>query len=212
MSLEEQLKSSDVVFVEPQRDVRVIVRVPGRYSLADQRNARGERRVFACHAVYLSPHEIALAAPVNGKIGERVIAHIDHLGKLEGPITRLIKGGFMMNIAAGAAKRGGLAAKIEWLENFKNHDIPNRRADERIVPTNRYSKVVFADGSVETCLVLDYSVTGAAISAETVPEMKTVLAVGSIVGRVVRHFAGGFAVRFVERQSRDTVEASVISE
>ena len=212
MSLAEQLNSADVVFVEPPRDVRVIVRVPGRYSLADQRDARGERRVFACHAVYLSPHEIALAAPVNGKIGERVIAHIDHLGKVEGPITRLIKGGFMMKIAADGEKRDGLAAKIEWLENFKNHDAPNRRGGERIIPTNRYSKVVFADGSVETCLVLDYSITGAAVSADTVPDIRTVLAIGSTIARVVRHFAGGFAVQFVERQSADTVEASVISE
>lgn len=212
MALEDEIKSSDVVFVEPRRDVRVIVRVPGRYSLADQRDRRGERRVFACHAVYLSAHEMALAAPVSGKIGERVIAHIDHLGKLEGPITRLIKGGFMMNIAAGEAKRGGLVAKIEWLENFKNHDAPNRRDSERIIPTNRYSKVVFADGSVETCLVLDYSATGAAVSADTVPEIKTVLAIGSIVGQVVRHFGGGFAVRFIQRQSPDTVESAVISE
>jgi hypothetical protein len=28
----------------------------------------------------------------------------------------------------------------------------------------------------------------------------------------VRHFVGGFAVQFIERQSRDTVEAMVIGE
>ena len=47
-------------------------------------NARGERRVFACRAVYLSAHEIGIAGPVCGKVGERVIANIDHLGKLKG--------------------------------------------------------------------------------------------------------------------------------
>jgi len=69
----DQVEFGDVVFVDRQRDVRVIVNVPGRYSFAGRRNARGERRVFTCRAVYLSPHEIALAAPVNGKVGERVI-------------------------------------------------------------------------------------------------------------------------------------------
>ena len=204
--------AGDVAFVEPQQDVRVIVRIPGRYSLADLRDARGERRIFPCRAVYLSADEIGLAGPVNGKIGERVIAHVDHLGKLEGPITRLIKGGFMMRIAANTERRGELVAKIEWLESFKNHDTPNRRASGRSVPANPYSTLTFADGSVETCLVRDFSVTGAAISADTLPPFKTVLAVGSVIGRVVRHFDGGFAVRFIEPQDPDTVEAAVTGE
>jgi hypothetical protein len=208
MSLD-QVEFGDVVIVECQRDIRIIVNVPGRYSLADRRNARGERRVFACRAVYLSPHEIALAAPVNGKVGERVIANIDHFGKLEGPIARLLTRGFVMSIPASQEKRGEIAAKIEWLEDYKNHDTPNRRADERFAPANPYSNLVFADGRVETCLVIDLSVSGARISADTVPDIKSVLAVGSVVGRVVRHFVGGFAVQFIERQSRDTVEAMV---
>lgn len=44
-------------------------------------------------------------------------------------------------------------------------------------------------------------VSGVELSAETVPEVGTVLAIGQIVGRVVRHLEGGFAVQFVERQS-----------
>jgi hypothetical protein len=43
------------------------------------------------------------------------------------------------------------------------------------------------------------SVAGAAIAAATAPEIGTVLNVGSVVGRVVHHFAGGFGVQFIER-------------
>jgi hypothetical protein len=211
MSLE-RVEFGDVVFAAPRNDVRVIVSVPGRYSLADQRNARGERRIFACRAVYLSAREIGIAGPVNGNLGERVIANIDHLGKVEGRIARLLTRGFMMNVVADADRRGALAAKIEWLENYKNHDTANRRVDERIVPENLYSKLVFADGSVETCLVLNLSTSGVAVSADTVPDIKTVLAVGSVVGRVVRHFEGGFAIQFIGRQNRDTVAAMVTGE
>ena len=67
MPREEQVTVGDVVFVEPADEVRVIVSIPGRYSLADRRDARGERRVFSCRAIYLSPREIALAGPVMGK-------------------------------------------------------------------------------------------------------------------------------------------------
>lgn len=83
-------------------------------------------------------------------------------------------------------------------------------ADERTVPTNPYSKMILPDGRVASCFVLDLSVSGAAISADTVPEIGTVLAIGSFVGRIVRHFDSGFAVQFVERQNRDTVEAMLI--
>ncbi len=196
--------------VECWHDVRITVSVPGRYSLADRRNARGERRVFACRAVNVSPHAIALAAPVNGKIGERVIVHVDHLGKLEGFIGRVLERGFVINITANENERGRLAAKIAWLESYKNHDAPDRRTDERTVPTNPYSKMILADGHVETCFVLDLSVSGAAISADTVPDIGTILAIGSVVGQVVRHFVDGFAVQFVERQNPYTVEAMVI--
>ena len=65
----EQLAREDLAVAEQRREVRIVVSIPGRYSLADLRDARGERRVFACRAVNLSAQSIALAAPVNGKIG-----------------------------------------------------------------------------------------------------------------------------------------------
>jgi hypothetical protein len=211
MSLNEA-EFGDVVFVERRHDLRIIVSIPGRYSLSNRRDARGERRIFACRAVNVSAQAIALAAPVNGSVGERVIAHIDHLGKLEGPIIRLLERGFVMSILAGAEERDRLAAKIEWLENYKNHDAADQRGDERMVPANPYSKMILSDGTVETCLVLDLSVSGAAVSADTVPEIGAVLAIGRLVGRVVRHFVGGFAVQFIERQSRAAIEAMVVRE
>jgi len=66
-----------------------------------------------------------------------------------------------------------------------------------------------SDGRTETCLVLDLSGAGAAISADTIPPVGTVLAVGTIVSRVVRHFDEGFAVQFIERQRPETVETSL---
>jgi hypothetical protein len=57
--------------------------------------------------------------------------------------------------------------------------------------------MILADGSRETCLVLDISVSGAGISANTVPEIGTVVTIGEVEARVVRHFEGGFGVQFV---------------
>lgn len=200
----------DVVWVDRRDDVRVIVSIPGLFSLADRRDARGERRVFSCRAVNLSSRAVALACAVNGKLGDRVIAHIEHLGKLDGSIIRVLERGFVMSITATAEEQEKLAAKIEWLQKFKDHDESDQRADRRFAPANPYSQIMLPDGSIQTCLVIDLSISGAALSAEAVPDIGTVLAVGTIVGRVVRHLEGGFAVQFIERQSADEIEEKLL--
>lgn len=199
----------DVVFVERRRNVRIIVSVPGRYTLADHRNSRGERQRFACRAVNVSTEAIALAAPVPGYSGERVSAVIDHFGKLNGAITRLLSGGFVMSIAASEDERNRLADRIEWFEKCKNFDVADQRADARFIPTNPHSQLILADGRVEYCFVLDLSASGAAVSADARPEIGSVLAVGTLIARVVRHFHAGFAVQFVQRQRREYLEAGI---
>jgi hypothetical protein len=202
-------KNDEFVFVERRRGSRIIVSVPGTYMLADHRNARGERRTYPCRAVNLSPETIALAAPVNGHLGERAFATVDRLGKFKGSIIRLLDGGFVMSIVATDEERDKLAAKIDWFEQFKNFDIADQRADARFVPENPRSRIVFADGHSEDCFILDLSASGAALSAQTIPEIGSVLALATIVARVVRHFDGGFAVRFVEKQDVQRLEARV---
>jgi hypothetical protein len=200
----------DVVWVDRRQDARIVVSIPGQFSLADRRDMRGERRVFSCRAINVSSHAIALASAVSGKVGDRVIAEIEHLGKLKGSIMRVLERGFIMNIIATAEEREKLATKIEWLGKFKDHDEGDRRAQRRFAPANPYSQIMLPDGSTQTCLVVDLSVTGAALSAEAVPDIGTVLAVGKVVGRVVRHFEGGFAVEFTERQSPDEIEKKLL--
>jgi len=202
--------SDDIIIVERQRDARKsVVSVPGRFSFADVRDARGERRIFGCHAVNPSIREIVIASPVTAKMDARVIAYIDHLGKFDGLVTSVLQRGFVMSFNTKQHERRKLATKIEWLQQHKNSEVREQRADSRFVPKDPYSRMILADGHVETCLILDVSVSGAAISADTIPAIGTVLAVGTITSRVVRHFDEGFAVRFIERQSRDTVEMSL---
>jgi hypothetical protein len=201
--------SGDFVIVERREDAPKVVSIPGRFSFADVRNARGERRVYGCHAVNPSIREIAIASPVAAKMSARVIAYIDHLGKLEGLVTRVLKRGFVMGVYAKGHDRHKLAAKIEWLQHHRNSEVHDQRADSRFVPKYPYSRMILSDGYTENCLILDRSVSGAALSAEAVPAIGTVLAIGKVISRVVRHFDEGFAVRFIEQQSRDTVEADL---
>jgi hypothetical protein len=203
-------QADDIVFVERRREPRIIVSIPGRYALASRRDTRGNRREFACRIVNISLHAMTLVVPVNGPVAERVITHCDEFGKLGGQIVRVLDRGFVMTIAATKEERAKLADRIDWYEKNKNHEVSDGRMHKRIAPKDPRSTLVLADESRLDCFVIDMSPSGVAISADVKPQIGTPLAVGRLVGRVVRHRADGFAVQFIELQDIDGLEQKLI--
>jgi hypothetical protein len=192
---------------ERRDDGRVIVNLPGRYMLANKRKLNGDRCEFACRIVNLSLAAMALAAPVPGAIGERVIVYSELFGQLHGVITRMMTTGFVMSIAANPQVREKLAAKLAWLAKQKNSpELADSRRSARVVPKNPMAHILQADGSITSCLVIDFSDSGVAVSADLYPELGTPLAVGKMIGRVVRRFAEGFAIEFTEKTALAAVE------
>lgn len=200
----------DIVAVERRRDARIIVSLPARYTLASRRDTQGNRREFAGRIVNISSGAMTLIVPVKGAVAERVIAQCDEFGKLEGSIIRVLERGFVMSIALNEEDRAKLAVKIDWYENNKNHDVVDGRNHKRIIPTNPNTLLLLADKTMLSCFVIDMSASGVAVSADIRPEIGTPLAVGKVVGRVVRHFASGFAVQFIAIQDIETLEQKLI--
>lgn len=204
------MSNSDVMVVERRRDIRIIVSLSARVFLKNPR-ASGGLAEYACRAINISPRAVALAAPVRTSIGEWARIVIEHVGRIEGTVDRLLDDrGFVVRIEASENERAGLFEKITWVQKHKDHEVTDKRGHARFVPDNPHSKIAFADGTIVDCFVIDLSVSGAAVSADVTPPVGTVLAVGKIVGRVVRHFAGAFAVQFVQMQNRATVESLAI--
>jgi hypothetical protein len=211
MSLFCVAEAADLEFIEIRQDIRIVVRIPGRFSLAGRRDPNGNRRQFACRAVNISQTSVVLATPVSGPIGERVIAYFEEFGKIQGSVTRVLDGGFVMRIAANSDERSRLVRKLIWLEQNKNYDVPDVRIHKRIVPQDPISTLIFPDGSMLGCFVIDMSASGVAVSADVIPEIGAVLAVGKVAGKVVRHFTEGFAVQFKYPQSTSNIEQLVIN-
>ena len=196
----------DITIVERNRFARTSATILGRYSLASRRTPLGERREFSCRTVEISCYDLAVMVPVSGPIGERVIASFHELGKLEGQIIRLNHDGFVMSLVLTPEQGERLVAKILWLEMRKHLNLPDDRRHKRVIPKHPHSTVMLADGRICDCFVIDLSASGVAVSAEIDPKIGDVLAVGAIVGRVVRIFREGFAVRFIELQDPDALE------
>ncbi|HEY5216702.1 MAG TPA: PilZ domain-containing protein, partial [Pseudolabrys sp.] len=124
--------------------------------------------------------------------------------------ARVLDRGFVMTIAATNEERARLADRIDWHEKNKNHDLSDGRKHKRIMPKDPRSTLVLADESRLDCFVIDMSPSGVAVSADIKPKIGTPLAVGTLVGRVVRHLADGFAVQFIELQDIDSLEQRLI--
>jgi len=177
---------------------RVKVSILGRYMLADKRE-------FPCQILEMSPGDAIVIAPVPGQVGERVVAYLDHVGRIEGSIIESVDGGFVMEVGGTPRKRDKLAAQLTWLANKDLLNLPEDRRHERVVPDNRHSTVVLDDGRRYNCKIIDISLSGAAIELAVRPAMGTPVTLGRMRARVIRHFQNGVAVEFSSTQEMLTV-------
>jgi c-di-GMP-binding flagellar brake protein YcgR len=188
--------------VERRRFQRVKIHLLGRYMLPD-------RREFPCQVINMSPGGLAMLAPGIGNVGDRVIVYLDHIGRVEGKITRIIDSGFAMSVSATPRKRDKLASQLTWLANRDILNLPEDRRHERIVPRNPIATLTLEDGTRLTCRIIDLSMSGAAVSAEKRPPLQSKVALGKVLARVVRNLDEGFALEFIHEQHPDTLEASI---
>jgi hypothetical protein len=192
---------------ERRRHQRVKVNLLGRYMLAD-------RQEYPCQVIDMSPGGMALAAPVLGQPGERVIAYVDHLGRLEGKIARMLDNGFAMTISATSRKRDKLAAQLTWLANRQILNLAEDRRHGRFTPRNPMARLILPNGNNVTCRVIDLSASGAAvaIAPDLRPVVGSAVTIGKTTGRVVRHIEDGFAIEFTRLQHPDAIEDNVTGE
>jgi PilZ domain len=200
-----QVKRKYLPLAEERRQFqRVKINLLGRYMLAD-------RREFPCQVINMSPGGMALIAPVAGVPGERVIAYVDYLGRLEGKIARAFENGFAMTVAASARKRDKLAAQLTWLANRHILNLPEDRRHNRFAPRNPMARLLLPNGNNVACRIIDLSQSGAAIAVapELRAEIGSMVTVGKTQGRVVRHIDDGFAIEFTRLQHPDFIEENI---
>jgi len=202
MALAEQKPKLSALSQDRRRHQRVKVNLLGRYMLAD-------RREFPCQVLNMSPGGMALIAPVGGVPGDRVIAYVDHLGRIEGKIARPLQNGFAMTISATARKRDKLAAQLTWLANRQILGLPEDRRHGRVAPRNPVGRLIMPNGVNLTCRIIDVSESGAGIATDQRPPIGALVTLGTVQGRVVRHLEEGFAIEFTRLQHPDALEENV---
>ena len=182
-----------------RRFQRVRLNLLGRFMLEN-------RREYPCQTTDMSPGSCALIAPILGALGERVVAYIDRVGRIEGPISRLFEGGFAMSIESTPRKKDKLASKLTWLANRYHLNLPEDRRHDRVAPLTPFGRVALPDGRTYTCTIIDLSLSGAALAIEFKPPIGSPLRLGAIRATVLRHNEEGIAIEFAVLQTADSLE------
>jgi c-di-GMP-binding flagellar brake protein YcgR len=185
-----------------RRFQRVKVNLLGRFMLED-------RQEYPCQTTDMSPGSMALISPVTGRVGERVIAYIDHVGRVDGTIMRILDGGFAMTINATLRRKDKLAAKLTWLANRQGLNLPEDRRHDRIMPKITMAKVTLPDGREYQARIIDLSLSGAAVSLEVQPPLGSPIMIGRLRAQVIRHFEEGVALEFATVQTAASIEENL---
>jgi PilZ domain len=185
---------------ERRRFQRVPLNLQGRYMLADGQE-------FPCQVTNMSPGGMALMASMAGEPGERVVAYVDHIGRIEGVIARRFPNGFALSITSTTHKRDKLAAQLTWLAN--RHILPEQRRHHRVTPRDPSAQIILPNGAHIDVRVIDISQSGAGIATDQRPEIGALVTIGKTHARVARHIEEGFAVEFLRLQHQDSLEENV---
>lgn len=168
-----------------------------------------DRQEYPCQTVDMSPGSVAVTTPVVARRGERVVAYIDHIGRVEGLVARVFDGGFAVNLACTLRKKDQLAAKLTWLANRHDLNLAEDRRHERVVPNKPFSNLSLPDGRVYQARIIDLSLSGAALALPYKPPIGSPATLGKIRSNVVRHFEEGIAIEFTVEQTLNSINANL---
>jgi hypothetical protein len=196
---------------EPKSSVRTEERfigdVPGCFVLLDRSGRHPTTAVLPFVARSISTSKAVISAELKVEKGQKVALRFDTVGVRHGIVERVLPEGFIVSFTADQAAEADLDARIDWLKRKSRGQAEDHRVAKRVLPRKPAVIVVLGAEEFLDARIKDMSETGVALQAAAQPELGHPVVVGSVAGHVARHFPGGFAVRFLERQGLGEVEA-----
>lgn len=185
-------------------DVRRYRRVP--LELAG-RFMRSNRDEHSCVLKDISVGGAFIESEIGVAIGERVIAHFEHIGGLEGVIAHVRPGGFAVQFKISEHKREKLAAQIMGVLNRADYpdDLDGKNTLEST--TGRKTTLRFDDGIVIDVGLQELSESGASVSTPARPPIGEEVTIAKIRAVVRRHNADGIGLRFFSAQDQSALRA-----
>jgi hypothetical protein len=184
-----------------QTEERFIGDVPGCLVLLDPSGRHPASPVSPFVASSISTSKAVIGAAIEVQKGQPVALRFDTVGVRHGVVERVLPQGFIVTFTGDSVAEADLDARIDWLKRRSRRLAEDHRIAKRVLPRNPDVVVALGAEKFLDARIKDMSETGVALFASAQPQLGHLLAVGSVAGHVARHFSGGFAVQFLERQS-----------
>jgi hypothetical protein len=131
-----------------------------------------------------------------GDLGERVVAYVQELGRIEGVIVRRAADWFAIDLRVPSSRLQEIGKKIDWLIRRQANGLPEQRSRERVDQTQEPTTLRLSDGREFSASLIDASAKGAAFYVDVAPPVGAAVTVGEQPAHVSCHLEGGVAVMF----------------
>ena len=177
---------------DERRHRRVVISLPVRFMQEDSSEHRG--------LLYdMSPGGVSVTSEIQPPMNSRLVLYIDDIGRIEGQVVRHHSFGFAVKVAATQNRRDKIAERLTYHANRHRLRDEDLRAHER-KDVDHEGRCVMPDGTEVPCRVIDLSLTGAALALDPKPPVGSDVGIGRMRGKVVRHIAGGIAIRYLNAE------------
>jgi hypothetical protein len=169
-----------------------------------------DRSEHRCHTIDMSPGGVLLSAMVSPYRGQRIIAYLLDIGRIEGLVTRVLRDRFAISLVSSLRKKETTASSLTWLGNHEDLGLPENRRSERILLARPAVTLQLANGRILAGQVLDISMNGAALATAAALPTGQALTLGARPAQVIRSFNGGCAVQFLVPISADDLHSNMM--
>ena len=169
--------------------VRVEVNSPCRYLVA------GIEHMEAMLAD-VSQGGAAIMARNRPRMGEKVIAYVNHLIRLEGQVVRYFRGGFAIIFKLSQAKLVRVLRHLYPAAAEAFAKAESQKVEVESLPAVEKCECRYLSGEKLEGVVTDLSVVGASFRSILRPPVGTRVMLGNTQAKVVRYTPDGFALEF----------------
>jgi hypothetical protein len=183
-----------------RRHRRLQVALAGRFM-------REDRQESDCTIKDISVGGAAVVCVVRPNVGERLIAYFEHIGGVEGIVTRHTSDGFAFQFKSSEHKRNKLAAQLTILINRVDFPEAESRAGMRVSAGAKRAVLRFEDGVTVDVSLIDISETGVAVETPARPALGATVFIANLPAVVRRHTDQGLGLQFEAPMTLDAVKA-----
>jgi hypothetical protein len=155
-------------------------------------------REIDCVVTELSADGASLTTPEASSIGSEIALYIEGFDRFSACVVRSSSDRLDVKFNCSPNKRARTAEKIEHYRSGRAVAPTSLRSAQRS-PFNSVRDFKRQNGEIVTFEVIDISLSGASLRTKCRPAIDEIITIGTLAGRVARHFDDGIAVEFARR-------------